>query len=367
MVLNAYKAKLPDYLDRYIYQVLKARFDRVGKNFIAKDWNMQQTLGYLGTYFPRSYAEAYCIFSDFFARNVTAWDGKEELRVFDLGCGCGGELIGLLDAVFTQLPRVKRVVVRAIDGNPYGVTFCHSILGCYGSDRAIDYEIMCQSFARLDQFQLCANYVDAGCDIILSFKALSEILSSGSWGFVNPYEVFRDTFVQKLGERGVLCVADLSTTVDLMECSIQNAASMSCGMNAFGRCQVKQMADYLCQASGNDRASCVGDCLLGGRAECHNGMMMPEQRRCGISLANVYYRDLMRQAFFVPWLDSLHNNFNANRLGADNEKTFYVDHSQTLGDEEGLFWVISLTKHVVTNANVPLLGGTAEVMKTWSF
>lgn len=40
MVLSAYKAKPPDYLDRYIYQVLKARFDRVGKNFIAKDWNL---------------------------------------------------------------------------------------------------------------------------------------------------------------------------------------------------------------------------------------------------------------------------------------------------------------------------------------
>ena len=60
------------------------------------DDDKAKTLNYLGTYFPRSYAESYCIFSEYFKSNNSDFADKEELSIFDFGSGTGGEIIGLL-------------------------------------------------------------------------------------------------------------------------------------------------------------------------------------------------------------------------------------------------------------------------------
>lgn len=361
MALANYSATLPDFLDICIYQVLNAQYTTQGTVFVSKRWDLKKTLDYLGTYFPRSYAEGFCIFSDYFRVNKSIWGQKEELRIFDLGCGCGGELIGLLEAVRHELPNVKSVMIRAIDGNPYGVTICHTLIGCYKIKYrlAVDYDIRCESFDDIMQFKSIPERAGNGYDIILSFKTFNEVLTRGSWGLVNPYKEFLDTFVSCLNGDGILCMADVDMLVQLMECPMM-VGSRACDPNMMGSCCVKQMADFLTVESKNGLAQIIGECPLvcGKPCVCKRGTPFAFWRDCAISLSGVYYRDLMYQAVFGggrPLSTSWHN-LTSHASGRDTEKRFYVKHSHALdgkGDGEGLFYAISTVRPLPPNDDIP--------------
>ena len=53
------------------------------------DWDKTQILNYLGTYFPRSFAESVCIYSEFIPSSCSSFLEKEHLDVLDFGCGNG--------------------------------------------------------------------------------------------------------------------------------------------------------------------------------------------------------------------------------------------------------------------------------------
>ena len=80
---------LPDWLDRFIYNDLKGIYCRSNEDMTVIDWDKSDVLKYLGTYFPRSYTEAYCIFSHYM-KVVNPYEHKTELSIFDFGCGTGG-------------------------------------------------------------------------------------------------------------------------------------------------------------------------------------------------------------------------------------------------------------------------------------
>lgn len=109
--------KLPQWLDNLIFEQLGAKYCRSNSDMTVIDWDKKDVLNYLGTYFPRSYAESYCIFSHLFQAHPTIFSKKEDLSVFDFGCGTGGEIIGLLDAITNDIPHIKSVNVKAFDGN----------------------------------------------------------------------------------------------------------------------------------------------------------------------------------------------------------------------------------------------------------
>ncbi len=362
MALANYSATLPEFLDSCIYQVFNAQYTTQGTVFVSKDWDLKQTLDYLGTYFPRSYAEGFCIFSDYFRVNKSIWGQKEELRIFDLGCGCGGELIGLLDAVRNELPNIKTVVIRAIDGNPYGVTICHTLIGCYKIKYglAIDYDIRCESFDDIIQFKSIPERAGNGYDIILSFKVLNEIVTRGAWGCANPYKEFQETFSSCLNANGILCMADVDMPVQLMDCPTM-AGFRACDLNMMGNCYVKQIADFLREESKNGLAQITGACPLvcGKRCACNRGTPFAIGRDCSISLSYIYYRDLMYQAVFGGgWtLGTSCHNLMSHGSGRDAKKRFFVKHSHALaenGDSEGLFYAISTVISQPPNEDLPL-------------
>ena len=88
--------KLPEWLDTFIFDKLEAQYCPRNSDMTNIDDDKAKTLNYLGTYFPRSYAESYCIFSEYFTSNNSDFADKEELSIFDFGSGTGGEIIGLL-------------------------------------------------------------------------------------------------------------------------------------------------------------------------------------------------------------------------------------------------------------------------------
>ena len=98
---------LPKWLDNLIFDQLGAKYQRSNADMTVIDWDKNDVLNYLGTYFPRSYTESYCIFSDFFRNHPKQFANKTELSVFDFGCGTGGEIIGLLTVLSKCCPNIK--------------------------------------------------------------------------------------------------------------------------------------------------------------------------------------------------------------------------------------------------------------------
>lgn len=74
---------LPKWLDDLIFNELGAIYRPMNSDMTNIDDNKEKTLNYLGTYFPRSYAEAFCIFTKFFKENNPSFLQKEELSIID--------------------------------------------------------------------------------------------------------------------------------------------------------------------------------------------------------------------------------------------------------------------------------------------
>lgn len=122
------KVVLPTWLDALIFNDLSAIYCRQNKDMVVLEWNSDDIKKYLGTYFPRSYAESFCIFNNFFSKEKYVYENCQKLSVFDFGCGTGGELIGFIIAVAKQLPNIKKIKIRALDGNAYALRCLESIL-----------------------------------------------------------------------------------------------------------------------------------------------------------------------------------------------------------------------------------------------
>ena len=82
MVTNV---SLPQWLDKYIFSSLNAKYCRSNSDMSVIDWDKKDMLNYLGTYFPRSYTESYCIWSDWFRQACNGWGKK----------GLSGNLVGI--------------------------------------------------------------------------------------------------------------------------------------------------------------------------------------------------------------------------------------------------------------------------------
>lgn len=362
MVLTNYSVKLPPYLDDYIFQRLGAIYRKSGPVFVSKGWDRNKTLEYLGTYFPRSYSESFCIFSDYLQQiAIPKWSMKEELCIFDLGCGTGGEIIGLIDAIVRcKLPNLKRVVVRAVDGNPYAVDLCRNIIEYYktqvGQGLTVDAEIVEGSFSNYEELVALASRMRITFDIIMSFKALNEVILTGSWGARNPYKDFLDTFCSHLSDGGILCMAEVDTPVSLMECP-ERIGERACDPGMEGRCHVRELLKFLYEESNNKIATVNGKCRRTQGAVCicvrNSSFAMFQDRACALQLTKVFYRDFMSQAALRRPFMSIHN-FESYWSGREQEKRFYITHSNATDDNEGLFWSISTVHPFPNNEDLPL-------------
>ena len=208
------EAKLQEWLDRFISSSLAARYERCNADMTVVDWSPEELKTYLGTYFPRSYAEAYCIFSDYFMSSSDAYATKESLTIFDLGCGTGGELMGLLRAIEECLPSVRRAVVRALDGNKCSVDFCRQIVEQYkaNSNRlSVDYQVGHYVIDHPSDLEVIGHAMRLNYDLIISFKMMCEVVTQKRLGDRNPYVEFVKIFSPRLSADGMVCMADVTS------------------------------------------------------------------------------------------------------------------------------------------------------------
>lgn len=210
--------RLPSWLDHFIFEDLKGRWDadheRFESNLLSSP---DDTLVYLGTYFPRSYADAFCIFDNLFSleRCHSHLEHKDSLRVLSVGCGTGGDIIGLMTALLRNFTHYNDISVYAIDGNSSALSILKSVFDrfCVATRcRAHLYvkQMVINSFSS----EILSGLPNQEYDFIVSSKMIGEVISAGNGTKNNAYYDFGKCFLPLLAPTGLCLILDLTTKPD---------------------------------------------------------------------------------------------------------------------------------------------------------
>lgn len=235
---------LPSWLDDYLFGTLKAHYHPSRADMTVIDWDKLDLLNYLGTYFPRSFAESYCIFSYLFADVLASWKDKQSLSVFDFGCGTGGELVGLIAAVGDRMPTIKHIDVHALDGNNHALRLCEKIISTLRERTGISIPWSPIPYTVDDAGDMATmvSTMNDDFDIVISFKTICEFISTERFQEQNAYKCFIESMLPMLRQGGTMLLADVTTYSDKESEWLPKI--MDTGMRQAGCCVVRQNMGY---------------------------------------------------------------------------------------------------------------------------
>ncbi len=205
--------KLPQWLDNLIFEELGGKFSPSYSDMTNIHDDKEKTLDYLGTYFPRSYAEAYNIFSLYFKKYKQEWEKRETISVFDFGSGTGGEIIGLLTVLNEEFPSLKKVKVVALDGNENAVFIYSRILNEF-QEKATFEIINKPSVVKINNvydLDLLEEVMTEDFDVIMTFKTICEFVTENQFENKNPYKTIVEFMLTKVKRMGVVLVEDVTS------------------------------------------------------------------------------------------------------------------------------------------------------------
>lgn len=209
------QTRLPVYLDKMIFNQLGGiyapDFNRFEHNL---DLNHSEVLNYLGTYFPRSYSESFCIFSSLFEKNKFCREisKQNELNILSIGCGTGGDILGLLASIDKYIAYKKRINIIAIDGSEEALDVLDKLISelSRGSKHKIVINRKFQRFESLQDLNLDLFEIKQ-FDFVLSFKLVCEIIALGNGNNDDSYYVYLEKVLPKLTNSGVCLLLDVTT------------------------------------------------------------------------------------------------------------------------------------------------------------
>lgn len=206
------KQTLPDWLDKYIYEELNGVYCKSNKDIVVIDWGQDDVLKYLGTYFPRSYAESYCIVSQYL--NVAnPFSEKTEISLFDFGCGTGGEIIGTITAIAEKNPNLQHINIFALDGNYFALRTFEKILVkyCTKSSIHITYKVIPLEIDDFYDLNVLDCVIEQKFDMVISFKAICEFVTKQRFERNNAYTHIASFFLPRINTGGILLLADVTS------------------------------------------------------------------------------------------------------------------------------------------------------------
>lgn len=207
--------RLPAYLDDLIFNHLNAVYAPDFQRFdLNLDLSKDEVLKYLGTYFPRSYAESFCIFDNIFQNRsfqkiITE---KKTLNILSVGSGTGGDLIGLLTIIVKYCPKAIEVNICALDGNIQSLTVLEQIVDSFNLQIPQNINLTTEQsvFDSIPSIESKQAF-DNEYDFIISFKLICEIISMGQGSLDNSYYDFAHKFLPMLSTNGLCVLLDVTT------------------------------------------------------------------------------------------------------------------------------------------------------------
>ena len=206
------KTIIPHWLDLALFNHLSAVYSPEYKKFEYNlDIDSEDVKVYLGTYFPRSYAEAFCIFDDIFKSHQYMEELKSVpvIKILDYGCGTGGELIGLVVALSKHVSTSKAINIFAIDGNNDAINVLKKLIEILSSNVRHKISLTCLNKTITCEEDLQISGVQE-CHFILNSKMVCELISKKITDG-NCYYKIADSLARLLANNGILYILDVTT------------------------------------------------------------------------------------------------------------------------------------------------------------
>ena len=237
--------KLPQWLDDLIFEECGAKYRRSNSTMVVIDWDKANINNYLGTYFPRSYTESYCIFSEYFSKYKEEWINRDCITMFDFGCGTGGEIIGMLMAIKNQLPMTETIKVDAFDGNFHALRLLERIAGRTEQQISLKVDINPIPYKVEDFYDL--SMIETICkdrqyDIFMTFKAVCEFVTKERFEQSNAYTHIIQSFLPNVKSNGIMLLDDVTSYNDVSQEWLPKM--MDEGIEASGRTVIGSNSGY---------------------------------------------------------------------------------------------------------------------------
>lgn len=289
------KTELPEWLDDYIFSQLGASYHRkCNEAEYNKDSDEPGVQQYLGTYFPRSYAEVRCIAENLFKNKgynslLTDNDLSDNvINILDLGCGTGGDILGLLSVLSEKLPDAW-INVYAFDANETALWYMCGVVNAFARTYGRIIHVWPEKLdvsSESDFLQMAQSVGDNRFDYILCCKACGELKSRHV--IEQPYFSAASTFSALLKDNGIMLILDVASQPD--GCEEYLPKEMNYELNSF----VSSNAEFctLIPRPCGEHPECKGHCyMLKQFSVSHSGCPIWED------WSNVCYRIICRNAF----------------------------------------------------------------------
>lgn len=213
------ETRLPGWLEKYVFDSLHAEYspDHQRFGFNLENDNDEQLI-YLGTYFPRSYSESFCITEGILenAYYGSLIETKTHINILDIGCGTGGSTIGLVIALSKKLPEHITFNIYAIDGNDVALKIFEKIINKYSSQttREINTKTYNVKFDKIgDLAPHMKSLTESRFDFIISFKTICEVILKGGTDTRSSYYDFIKLFSSFLTPEGLVLILDVTSRI----------------------------------------------------------------------------------------------------------------------------------------------------------
>ncbi len=209
--------EIPKYLDDFIFNELGGCY-QTGQNVdnnIDNDENENKT--YIGTYFPRSLVECFIIFHELYQIQIikNSIDGKQSLKILDIGTGTGGNLVGLMFFLKKIKFSSENVEFYTIDGNKNAIEYQVKFFKKFNAEHKTHFRLKYVTM-RIDsidtfkpQLENYLNQKDFKFDIITSFKFISEFYNIDHVASSGLYTLFSEIIAKYLSKNGLFLILDL--------------------------------------------------------------------------------------------------------------------------------------------------------------
>jgi hypothetical protein len=172
--------------------------------------NEEENRNYLGTYFPRSFAESYFILSDLLkSRRFSApLASGHEVSILSAGCGTGGDIAGAVAAILQYRPEVTSIRVTGLDVNEIALGYAEKILAAVAAETGvrITFQGIRTDLSSEASVRSALQSVSGTFDVVQSYKAAGELLPRTC---SNPYFGLASALTPFLSDNGVFVLLDV--------------------------------------------------------------------------------------------------------------------------------------------------------------
>ncbi|MFA5404633.1 MAG: hypothetical protein WC358_06835 [Ignavibacteria bacterium] len=306
--------ELPAYLERFIFDTLNGIYKIRWNKTNNLENNEEENKIYIGTYFPRSYAESKIIFNDLFKNNhiKNSFIEKDTISILDIGTGTGGNLIGLMESLKENFGK-KALKIFTFEGNINALEFFDKFVKkfkiTFNYNNIITNNVSLKISSNslyVDTFYKIFDF-NTKFDVVMSSKFISEFYNETQIGADGVYKDFARISSDNLNKDGIAIVLDTTNKL---------------GNNKYtSYVMTKELKEYIKENEENIKfilpKSCAlwynkcntGDCFIQRVIQVKHRKDKIDNRKIN-NISNICYALLSKPSFANEVIESYRNDIS---------------------------------------------------------